>query len=1119
LTTKRFGEYFLRGKHLDPTETKLEPKMPIPSQRWLRAWLFSGFAWFAATALQAQNTTWDVTQPRGKTREIDFTTTEGTWMSVDISPDGGWIVFDLLGHVYRVPAAGGAARSLTQSSGIAVNHQPRISPDGSTIAFISDRRGQPNLWLMNADGSNPRPVFSDLTLRASHPRWSADGQFIFVQRRPGGLWMYHRDGGQGSAVLKEEYSGAGWGAPSRDGRYIYFDITKERTLEGVVGGDQQVRRLELKNGEVVRITAGEPNTQIRLSSGGGSAPEVSPDGRWLAFTRRIPNATINYRGHSIGPRTALWLRDLKTGDERLVMDPIEFDHAESGGAAVPGYAWTTDGRSILLSQGGKIRRVDVASGNVTTIPFEARVQRVISERAHGRFRITDAPFQSRFLRWHTASPDGKKLAFQAVGRVWVMDLPNGTPHRITPESFSSFEYAPSWSPDGRFIAFTSADERARGHLWKVAIAGGPPVALTKEEGEYLNPVWKADGREVLVVRGAGVTSHGRGWMFNPFYTLVRVPADGGAAMEVTTVNPPPEADVYAVSRRSIVQPSYGPDGRIYFAEDRQPATGRAVVSLVSVNPDGSDERVHLTFPYADEIAPSPDGKWVAFQEGDNVFLTAFPLGGVGQADIPQIDKRRGRFPVRQITLEGGMFPRWRDTNTLELGSGTRHYLYRVDTQRTDTSDVQLMVSPRIPTGTVALTNARIITLRNREVIENGAVLVRGSRIVCVGQCATEGVGRIIDARGKTIIPGLIDMHAHHHRETREVFGTKNFETAVYLAYGITANLDNSMWHRNVFPVAELIQAGVLPGPRTFSTGPPLYSGDAFRQNEITNYQMAEQNVNRLQSWGAISLKQYMQPRRDQRQWVAEVARQRGLTVTAEGGDLEYNLGMIMDGQTGWEHPMDYLPIYSDVSRFFGAAQAVYSVTFGVGIGPWNENYWWAESDVWKDPKLMRWMPWRTILPHARRRPLRPATDYSFPLLAEAVKDFIANGGHGAIGAHGQAHGIGPHWEVWMAATAMGPMGALELASKGGAYFLGMAEDLGTLENGKLADLLVLNSNPLDNIRNTTDIQYVMQGGVLYDAQTLDEIWPVRKPYGNYPWVDEASLRTDDRPINYWDKKR
>jgi len=354
---------------------------------------------------------WDVTQPRGETREIDFTTTEGTWMSLDVAPDGQSIVFDLLGHVYGISAEGGEAESLTQGSGIAVNFDPRFSPDGQTVAFISDRSGQYNLWLMDTDGGNPRSVFESLHIRVYEPHWTPDGEYIIVRRQPGGLWMYHRDGGEGVPLLADGLGPAAWPSVSTDGRYLYFQLSKGRTLQGSVGGDVQLRRMDLRSGEVIKITGGVPNTQIRLSSGGGFAPEVSPDGRFLAFGRKIPNGTLNFRGHSFGPRTALWLRDLENGEERVVMDPIEYDHSDGGdGGVLPGYSWAPDGQSIFITQGGQIRRVDVAGGSVSTIPFTARVHRVISERAYQAFSITDEPFRAKFLRRHTASPDGRRLA-------------------------------------------------------------------------------------------------------------------------------------------------------------------------------------------------------------------------------------------------------------------------------------------------------------------------------------------------------------------------------------------------------------------------------------------------------------------------------------------------------------------------------------------------------------------------------------------------------------------------------------------------------------------------------------------------------------------------------------
>jgi Tol biopolymer transport system component len=1086
---------------------------------------------FAATALQGgaqQEEAWDVTAPRGELREIDFTTTEGTWMSVDVSPDGEWIVFDLLAHIYRIPIEGGVAELLTRGAGVSINSHPRYSPDGETIAFVSDRGGQSNLWIMDADGDNPRAVFTDGVLRAVEPVWTPDGQYIVVrvasrsttpgERGRSGLWMYHRDGGEGIELTDE--SGAAWPSVSSDGRHLYFHVRRSPFNPGTrdaVAGTWQVRRKDLGSGEVVSITSGENQQQGRQASGGGYAPEVSPDGRSMAFARRIPNGTISFKGHRFGPRTALWLRDLETGGERVIMDPITQDNAEGIKTLriMPGYDWTPDGSGIVLSQGGKIRRLDVESGAVTTIPFEARVRRTISEQTRADFRIPDDPFRVRFLRWYSASPDGSRLAFQALGRVWTQALPEGAPARLTPESFEPFEHAPAWSPDGRWIAFTSWDDVEGGHLWRVPAAGGDPLRLTTDAAEYLNPVWSPDGDFLVVARGTGAPFRGRGATHNARWDLVRVRTSGGEA-EIVAVT----GTAGGSSRSQIARASFGPEGRIFFPdrmqiEEEEPTR----TALISVRADGSDRRVHATLPFADEVTLSPDGAWVAFQEGDNVYVAPFPYGAIG-AEPLELDKRDGKVPVRQISTEGGLYPTWRSSGVLDFGSGPHFYSHDPGEQTTDSVDVTLTADRRIPNGSVAFTNARIVPLDEGRVIEGGTVVVQGSRIRCVGTCSTNDVDEVMDMSGATIIPGFVDMHAHHYREHRGLQPQHDFEQAVYLAYGVTANLDNSMWSQNVFPTGELIRAGKLVGPRTFSSGDPVYSGDGARQNEITSYEVADQNVARLYDWGAVAIKQYLQPRRDQRQWVTDAARKRGLMVTSEGSDYGFNMGMIMDGHTAFEHPMSYAPLHSDLARFFGAANTVYSPTFIVGgPGPWNEEFFFQESNVWEDPKQQMWMPWRQVIPHTRRRVLRPETDYSFPFVAQGMADIIAEGGGGAIGSHGQMHGIGSHWEIWMAASAMGPMGALEVASLHGARFLGAERDLGSIEVGKLADLIVLNSNPLDDIRNTTDIRYVVQGGVVYDGNTLDEIWPEPGAYGERWWVDPTGWLSDDRPVGTWDGNR
>ena len=430
---------------------------------------------------------WDVTLARGETVDVDFTTDEGTWMSVDGSPDGQWIAFDLLGHIYRIFSDGGDAELLTRDAGVSVNYHPRYSPDGRTIAFISDRGGQNNLWVMDSDGSNPRSVFSSNTFRAVEPEWTPDGQYIVIRRSRvsgtgdgNGLYMYHRDGGEGiELVSSADESSAAWPSISTDGRHLFFHMYAGPGIVGrdVLAGSWQIRRKDLRTGEVISITAGRAAQQVRGSSGSGYAPEVSPDGRWLAFARRIPNGTISFKGHRFGPRTALWLRDLETGAERIIMDPITQDAAEGMKTLriVPAYSWTADGSAMIISQGGKIKHLDIDSGNVSTIPFQARVQRTASEQSRANFRITDDPFMARFLRWPSAAPNGQTVAFQAIGRIWLQSLPDGEPRALTANGFpeeNGFEYAPAWSPDGNWIAFTTWHETEGGQLWKVLASGG-----------------------------------------------------------------------------------------------------------------------------------------------------------------------------------------------------------------------------------------------------------------------------------------------------------------------------------------------------------------------------------------------------------------------------------------------------------------------------------------------------------------------------------------------------------------------------------------------------------------------------------------------------------------------
>ena len=338
----------------------------------------------------------------------------------------------------------------------------------------------------------------------------------------------------------------------------------------------------------------------------------------------------------------------------------------------------------------------------------------------------------------------------------------------------------------------------------------------------------------------------------------------------------------------------------------------------------------------------------------------------------------------------------------------------------------------------------------------------------------------------------------------------NAEHAVYLAYGVTTATDPLGPHELTFTTAELIEAGKTVGARTFSPGTTYDSGTDSTYVEIKT------GLERRATWGGWGMKINMN--RPARQWLVQAARELGVSVTAENGDLYDNLAMVMDGQLAFEHLFPYVPLYPDITRFMGKARFCYNSTW-LGTGPtaWTEEYGFYEFKPWEDAKQRRWVPWRDLV-DTRRTMYRPKTDYSFAMVSQGVADVLAEGGCASFGEHFEQPGVANHWLVWTAVPAMTPYQALWVASMGGAEFMGLTKDIGSIEVGKLADLIVLSSDPLANIRNTTDLMYVMKGGVLYDPDTLDEVWPRRKPFGPYPWLNPDAFLKDDRPTNYFDRK-
>ena len=359
----------------------------------------------------------DINKPRADARKVAFEIDEGTWMSLDVSPDGKTVVFDLLGDLYTMPIGGGAATSLT--SGPAFDMQPRFSPDGNTIAFTSDRNGIDNLWLVDADGKNPRAVTSEKGTYVRGPAWTPDGQYVIGRKEDGTragippieLWVYHREGGSGVKLTsKDDASSSAGPVASKDGRFIYFAARKGpySYVPDLSNGLWQVFRYDRRTAESLPITTGV---------GGATRPAVSPDGKTLVFVSRIDNATV------------LVSRDLASGKERVLARDLSRDEQE-GFAQMdvwPGYAFTPDGSAIVSWSGGKIRRFDAATGASTVIPFSAKVEQWLAPRVAWQEKIEGDPFRSRILRSANVSPDGKHVVFGAMGRSGSRTWPTARP--------------------------------------------------------------------------------------------------------------------------------------------------------------------------------------------------------------------------------------------------------------------------------------------------------------------------------------------------------------------------------------------------------------------------------------------------------------------------------------------------------------------------------------------------------------------------------------------------------------------------------------------------------------------------------------------------------------------
>ncbi|HEY5723677.1 MAG TPA: amidohydrolase family protein [Allosphingosinicella sp.] len=1049
----------------------------------------------APAAEPAKPAKWDVSAPPGMaTRQIRIDTDEGSWMNVDVSPDGRTIAFDLLGDIYVMPIAGGTPRRIAE--GLAYDQQARFSPDGRRIAFVSDRGGGDNIWLMNADGSDKKPLTKEEFRLLNQPSWSPDGRFITAKKHfttgrslgTGEVWLYHVSGGGGVLLVKRpsEQHQKELGEPiyAPDGKSIYFtrNVTPGAIFQYAQDSNTDlfdIQRYDLDSGEVTTVVSG---------AGGSVRPTPSPDGKMIAFVRRER------------ARSKLYVKNLASGEERKIYDALDQDVQETWAVTgvYPNMAWTPDGKSLVFWAGGKIRRVDADGGGASEIPFRIADTRPVIDATHPEVEVAPDRFETRMPRWASVSPDGRQIVFETLGKLWIKPMSGGAPRRLVSGDENEFQLFPSWSRDGRTIVFVGWNDQSLGRIRTVAAGGGAARAVTAQPGHYARPRFSPDGKTIVFEKG------GSGGLTSPRWSeeqgIYRIPAAGGTATRVA---------------REGGSPQFGAENdRIFMV-----VSANNKRQLISTDLSGEAKRTHATGEMVNDFILSPDGRHFAFRQNYQAFV--MPLMP-GTQDVA-VDQKAGPLPVTRASAEGADFINW-------SGNGSRlHWsmgptLFSADSAalfasapgdsvpkfqppRTGVS-ISMPVTADKPTGTVAISGARIVTMASRDggIIDDGVIIVRGDRIAAVGRRGEIPIpagATVVDATGKTIIPGLVDAHAHGPQGDDDVIPQQNWSAMANLAFGSTTIHDPSARASEIFAAAEMQRAGKILAPRIFSTGEIIYGAKAADvYAEINSLDDALAHVRRLKAQGARSVKNYNQPRREQRQMVVAAAQREGMEVVPEGGSL-YNmdLTLIQDGNSTVEHNVPLRVFYDDLVQFWTQTKTNYTPTLVVTYGgPAGDPYWRAHTDVWRHPLLARHAPPSVLAAQNVRREIAPEEDYVDADSARESKKLADRGIQVSIGAHGQQAGLGPHWEMWsFVRGGWSPIEALRAGTIMPATSLGYQRDVGSIEQGKLADLVVLDADPTVDIRNSDKISQVMLGGRLYEAATLNEVATGNRRRQPYWW--------------------
>ncbi len=982
--------------------------------------------------------TFSLASPRSRlfARTLEFETNEITQPGIAIAPDGRSLVVNLLGHLYRIPTAGGSATQLT--FGPYYDSDPAISPDGGRIAFVSNRDDGSDGNLFVLDVTSGKIVQLTHEFQVGMPSWSLDGKTIAYL----------------SYLRREEYP-AGQ-APGFTGGGT--EMSRPHTISAQGGTFQQLADAQacgaiffLPAGRVIwSVTepapAGQPPTTLIEARGpGGSLSQLgSVPGQ---FSRAAASARNGSGLYYIAGRT-LRLLTFADGSSTAI-------GAYPGGQARLVVAH--DGTAIYAASEAKLWHLALPGGNREPITWQAHVKMEVAEPLVKKWTPpSEAPFPPRAVLTPILSPDGRRLIFMAAGSLWEQSMDGGQAKKLFDDP--AFQQDPAFSPDGKQLAFI-ADEHGKRQLRVYDFSTKQTRSLISLPGATwpLFPNWSPDGKSIVFQRTDQISDP---------YRFIRIDANGGEPVELTRT-----------TGSWTGRPHFSTDGNtLYFTARIDKISKFADIFRLSLQQQGAQpEAVTDLGRHAHDGLVSPDGKWVAFRRNTEIWLARMAPGVLKDQDF------------KQFSVEGGRsFSFTADSSAIVYSEGRRVWRKPVEGESATEIPVRLMLIPAVA-APLLISHVRVLDVQAGRFSADESMLIEKGRIRWTGaesghQIPANAIR--LDGGGRFAVPGLADSHVH------TAWSNQQITEDSLIAYGVTSVRDTGSRLDLINALKDRGDTTLLPVPRYFASGDifeglmPLW-GDAFM--EITTKEEAREYVRRWKSLGADFVKLYASLPWYVKSAAAEEAHRLGMPAVGHGLSIEEVTRSIILGFATMEHEG---PTNDDRLKLQAASGVKWDPTRTVSFGYGGEREKMANPAT-IDAKFRTFIP-EDAIKAATSRSNRPGSDADRAAWKSSLAPLLKANQMGVKLLDGTDalmtsifFGPSVHWELQFFGDAdIQPSDLLRIATIGNAETVGASADLGTLETGKLGDVVLLNGNPLENIHNTMKIWRVVKAGQVFDPATM-----------------------------------